>query len=82
MDVACLDFTAGLLYMPPSDGRTAQDIRTDIQAFLQLPTIELKDVDGATYSVIMTAFQEGVIEPYDGNHPLGGWTAKVEFAQI
>ena len=82
MDVACLDFTAGLTSIPPSDSRTAQDIRADLQAFLPLPIMELKDVDGATYSVKMIAFQESVIEPYDGNHPMGGWVARVEFSQV
>ena len=82
MDVACLEFTASLLYTPPTDGRTAQDMRTDLKAFLPLPAIELKDVDGITYNVKMTAFQESVIELYDAQHTFGGWTARVELAQV
>src|SRR4051812_49990260 len=55
LEVAALEFVSGLAYFPPADGRTPNDIRTDLQAFLPISTIELKDVDGATYNVIVTA---------------------------
>ena len=82
MDVAMLDFTAGLGAMPAADGRGSEEIRTDLYAFSNLPNIELKDVDGVTYSAKMTAFRESLAEPYDLNHPKGGWVAQVEFALV
>jgi hypothetical protein len=82
MDVACIDFTATLTNMPPTDERTGEDIRADLHSFLSLPIIELKDADDATYTVKMTGFEESVIEPYDGNHPDGGWLVRVEFVEV
>ena len=81
-DVAMVDNFAGLLNQPPSDGRTADDIRDDLLAYLPLPIIELKDVGSAISTVKMTAYQEQTIEPYDAAHPNGGWLARIEFAAL
>jgi hypothetical protein len=80
MDLAAFDKMHGLLHTPPADGRTAADMRADWLAYLPLPVIELKDVDGVQYSVKMTAFQEQLVKPYDSVHTGGDWVARVEFA--
>ena len=80
-DLAMLDGLAGLEGRPPEDGRDANQIRADLLAYMPLPAIELKDVDGAVYTVKMTGYREQLIEPADVAHPNGGWTARVEFAE-
>ena len=82
MDLAAFDKLLGLLHTPPSDGRTAADIRADWNAFINLPIFDLKDVDGVQYSVKMTAFQEQLAKPYDSVHTGGDWVARVEFAVV
>ena len=81
-DVAMLDRLAGLLAQPPSDGRTGRELRADLLAYLPLPILELKDVDGEVYSARMTTYGEQAIEPHDAAHPDGGWVAQVEFARV
>ncbi|MEO6458407.1 MAG: hypothetical protein ABIO92_09080, partial [Chloroflexia bacterium] len=65
----------------PEDGRGAEQIRADLLAYMTLPALELKDVEGAIYTVKMTAYREQLIEPNDSAHPDGGWAAWVEFAE-
>ena|SRR5687768_14036869 len=82
MDLAAFDVMHGLLHTPPADVRTAADMRADWLAYLALPVIDLKDVDGVQYSVKMTAFQEQLAKPYDSVHTGGDWVARVEFALV
>lgn len=82
MDVAMVDGFAGLQGTPPADGRTSADMRADLLAYLPLPIMDLKDVDGTIYPVLMIAYQEQNIEPYDAAHTNGGWVARVEFAEL
>lgn len=79
--VAILDGLTGLLGTPPSDSRTAADIRTDLLAYLSLPILELKDTDGTIYTAKIIAYNEQAIEPYDPAHPNGGYLAQIELAQ-
>ena len=81
-DVAMLDGLTGLEGTPPEDGRDAGQIRADLLAYVPLPALELKDVDGAVYAVKMTGYREQLIEPNDDAHPDGGWAARVEFAEV
>ena len=80
-DIALLDGLTGLGGRPPADGRGAEQIRADLLAYMPLPALELKDMDGAIYTVKMTAYREQSIEPNDAAHPDGGWAARVEFAE-
>ncbi len=80
-DIALLDGLTGLGGRPPADGRNAVQIRADLLAYMPLPALELKDMDGAIYTVKMTAYREQSIEPNDAAHPDGGWAARVEFAE-
>jgi hypothetical protein len=80
-DVAMLDAFVGLLWTPPGDGRDAADMRADLHAYIDLPALDLKDVDGAEYVVKMTAFREQCIAQYDAGNRDGGWLAQVEFAE-
>jgi hypothetical protein len=82
MSLAAIDGAVGLLHQPPADGRTAADMRADLVAYHVLPAIDLKDVDGAQYSVRMTAFREELVKPYDSVHTGGDWGARVEFAML
>src|SRR5687768_1253044 len=80
-DVVMIGGFVGLLGRPPSDGRDVDQIREDLIAYMELPALELKDVDGAIYTVMMTGYREQLIEPGDTSHPDGGWAARVEFAE-
>lgn len=80
-DVVMIGGFVGLLGRPPADGRDADQIRADLLAYMPLPALELKDVDGAIYTVKMTGYREQLIEPGDTAHPDGGWAARVEFAE-
>jgi hypothetical protein len=82
MSLAAIDGAVGLLHGPPADGRTAADMRADLVAYHDLPAIDLKDVDGAQYSVRMTAFREELVKPYSSVHTGGDWAAQVEFAML
>ncbi|HUP27058.1 MAG TPA: hypothetical protein VM409_01380 [Chloroflexia bacterium] len=81
LEVAMLDGLVGLQGSPLADGRGAGQIREDLLAYLPLPAIELKDVDGEIYTVRMTAYSEHLVEAMDAAHQEGGWTATVEFTQ-
>jgi len=81
LDVALFDGLVGLLWTPPGDGRDSAAMRADLQAFMELPALEMQDVDGVVYTVKMTAFREQCIEQYDAAHPNGGWVAQVQFAE-
>ena len=81
-DVAMLDSLVGLLAEPPADGRTASEIRADLLAYLSLPILQLRDVEGEVYSARMTGYREQAVEPHDNAHPDGGWVAQVEFAWV
>jgi hypothetical protein len=80
-DLALLDAMAGLAWSPPTDGRTAADMRADMLAYLDLAAIELKDVDSTTHTIKAIAFSEQCIEPYTTPHPNGGWLATVTLAE-
>jgi hypothetical protein len=80
-DVALLDGVAGLAWTPPADERTSADMRADLLGYADLPAIELKDVDSATYVARIVAFSEQCVEPYTAPHTNGGWLATVVFAE-
>jgi hypothetical protein len=66
---------------PPADGRNAQDFRADLMAYIDLPALELKDVDEAVYVVKLTAYQDDQIAEFDIANPNGGWMAVIELAE-
>ncbi len=80
-DVVMIGGFIGLLGRPPSDGRDADQIRADLLAYMPLPALELKDVDGVTYTVKMTGYREQLIESCGPGRPDGGWAARMEFAE-
>jgi hypothetical protein len=47
-----------------------------------VPVLELKDLDGGEYTVLMTVLTEEAIEPYAAAHPDGGMIATMEFALV
>ena len=81
-DAALIDGLIGLEGVPPADGRGPADMRDDLLAFLPLGPIELKDLDGRPYNVMMTGYSEQAPEPHDSVHPNGGMLVQVEFAKV
>ncbi|HEX8599127.1 MAG TPA: hypothetical protein VF952_11500 [Chloroflexia bacterium] len=82
LTVALLEGLAGLDAVPPTDGRTVADMRADLSQFSDLPAIQLRDVDDTVYEVKLVGYEEQNIEPYDTQHPTGGWLAQVELVQV
>jgi hypothetical protein len=76
--VALFQGFAGLDAVPPTDGRTAPDMRADLLQFAGLPVIQLRDVDDVVYEAKLVGYEEQNIEPYDAGHPTGGWVARIE----
>jgi hypothetical protein len=82
MSVVLFEGFSGLDALPPTDGRSAPDMRADLLQFIDLPIVQMRDVDEAIYDVKATGYQEQNIEPYDSQHPTGGWLAQVELVQV
>lgn len=78
LSVLMVDGFVGLAATPPADARTAADMRADLLAYLDLPILELMDVDSAIYTVRVTGYNEQNIEPYDAAHQYGGWLARLD----
>jgi hypothetical protein len=57
-------------------------MRSDLLLYQLYSTLQLKDLDGATYNVRMIGYAEQAIEPYDATHPDGGILANVEFTSV
>lgn len=81
-DVALLDGLVGLAGTPPTDGRTAADMRADLLGYQNVPALDLKDADGAQYSVKMSGYTERLVTPYDYTGAQGGWVARATFAEV
>lgn len=82
MSVALFEGFAALDAMPPTDGRTAPDMRADLLQFSGLPVVQLSDVDNVVYEARIVGYQEQNVEPYDAGHPTGGWVAQIELAHL
>jgi hypothetical protein len=80
--VALFEGFTGLNAVPPTDGRTAVDMRADLLQFGGLPSMQLRDVDDVVYEVKLVGYQEQNMEPYDTGHPTGGWVAQIELVHI
>ena len=81
-DLAMVDGLVGLQGVPPDDARTPAQMRADLMDYVPLSKLELKDVDGAEYDVVITTYTEQAVEPFDAAHPEGGWLIHVEFAKV
>ena len=82
LSVALFEGFTGLNAAPPTDGRTAAEMRTDLLQFAALTAIQLRDVDDVVYDVKLLSYEEQNIEPYDAGHPTGGWVAQIEIVHI
>ena len=82
MSVALLEGLVGLDGTPPTDGRTVPDMRADLLQFAGLPAIQLRDADDVVYEVKIVGYEEQNVEPYDPQHPTGGWLAQVELVEV
>ena len=80
--VALFEGFSGLNALPPTDGRTAPEMRADLLQFADLPVIQVKDVDDVVYPVKVVGYEEQNIEPYDAGHPSGGWVAQVVLVEV
>lgn len=82
VSVALFEGFTGLDALPPTDGRTAPDMRADLLQFIEFPAVQLREVDDVIYEVKAVGYREQDIEPYDTQHPTGGWLAEVELVQV
>ncbi|HYP21738.1 MAG TPA: hypothetical protein VEY08_16835 [Chloroflexia bacterium] len=82
LSVALFEGFTGLGAVPPTDGRTAPDMRADLLQFAGLPFIQVLDVDDVVYPVKVVGYEEQNIEPYDSAHPSGGWVAQIELVYV
>jgi hypothetical protein len=82
LELALVDGLVGLRGVPSDDGRTPTAMRADLMSYKALTKLELQDVDGVAYNVMITAYTEHVVEPYDAAHPDGGWVVRIEFAEV
>ena len=82
INVAALDGLVGLEGTPPTDGRTAADMRNDLLLYMALDRLEFKDVDETSYDVRMTGYSEQAAEPRQGVRGNGGWLIALEFTKV
>jgi hypothetical protein len=82
LSVALFEGFVRLDGVPPTDGRTSPDMRADLLQFAGLAPIQLRDVDDVIYDVKFVGYEEQNVEPYDTQHPTGGWVAQIELVQV
>jgi hypothetical protein len=72
----------GLQGRPPADGETKpSDMLGWLREYLVLPALQLQDVDGGIYTVVIYGYEEKCIEPYDPAHDGdGGWLVRLDLA--
>lgn len=84
LDIVLADGIPGLKGAFPADAatRSAAVQRTELQGYLNVPTLELKDVDQVIYGVRAIRWEERCVEPFDDQHVNGGWLVRIELALV
>lgn len=73
LDLLLAPAVRGIKGRPPGDGRTVADMLADLHAYLDLPALELGDVDGVSYVAKTTDYAEKAITETATRWPAGSY---------